>query len=110
MPVPISVLDLLPRPSGSSSAQAFANAVELARNTERWGYRRYWIAEHHNTDAFISSATTIVINMIAAATARTRGGSGGVKLPNHSPLQAAAETLTLGSLRPGRIDRGLGRA
>src|SRR5690625_3587941 len=110
MPIPISVLDLLPRPSGTSSRQAFANAVELARHAEKHGYHRYWVAEHHNTDAFISSATTIVIGLIAASTEKLRVGSGGVMLPNHSPLKVAEDFLTLESLYPGRIDLVLGRA
>lgn len=110
MSIPVSVLDLIPRPSGTSSSQAFRNALDLARHAEKWGYHRYWIAEHHNTDAFISSATPLVINMIAAGTERIRVGSGGVMLPNHSPLKVAEEFLTLESLHPGRIDLGLGRA
>ncbi len=108
--IPLSVLDLVPNPSGGHSSEAFANTRDLARRAEQLGYVRYWIAEHHNTDSFISAATVLLIGMVAAATERIRVGSGGVMLPNHSPLAVAENFLTLESLNPGRIDLGLGRA
>lgn len=110
MTIPLSVLDLVPRPEGTASRQAFHNSTELARNAEAWGYSRYWIAEHHNTDAFISAATALIIGHVAAGTSTIRVGSGGIMLPNHSPLAVAENFLTLESLYPGRIDLGLGRA
>ena len=110
MQIPLSVLDLIPRVQGSSSRQAFANSVELVKEAERLGYRRYWIAEHHNTDAFISAATVLMIGHLAQQTSSIRLGSGGIMLPNHSPLAVAEQFLTLEALYPGRIDLGLGRA
>lgn len=110
MIIPLSVLDLVPRPHGISSREAFANSVSLAQEAERLGYRRYWIAEHHNTDGFISAATVLLIGHLAAQTSSIRVGSGGIMLPNHSPLAIAEQFLTLESLYPGRIDLGLGRA
>src|SRR5690625_1902208 len=110
MKIPLSVLDLVPNPTGMHSSEAFANARELARRSEELGYTRYWIAEHHNTDSFISAATVLLIGMIARETETIRVGSGGIMLPNHSPLAVAEQFLTLESLFPGRIDLGLGRA
>ncbi len=110
MTVPLSVLDLVPLPPGGTAQQAFANSVELARLAEKLGFRRYWVAEHHNTPAFASMATTTLIAVLAGATSTIRVGSGGVMLPNHSPLKVAEEFLTLEALHPGRIDLGLGRA
>ncbi len=110
MAVPLSVLDLIPVPPNGIAADAFANSVQLAQLAEELGYRRYWIAEHHNTRAFAAMATTVLIGMIARETTRIRVGSGGIMLPNHSPLKVAEDFLTLEALFPGRIDLGLGRA
>lgn len=110
MTLPLSVLDLVPVPPGGSAAHAFRNSVELAQLAERLGYHRYWVAEHHNTQAFASMATPLLISVLARETSRIRVGSGGVMLPNHSPLRVAEEFLTLEALYPGRIDLGLGRA
>lgn len=110
MTLPLSVLDLVPVPNGTSAPQALRNSIDLARNAEALGYRRHWIAEHHNTAGFASSATEIVIGAIARETERIRVGSGGIMLPNHSPLRIAENFLTLEALYPGRIDLGLGRA
>src|SRR5438045_9254240 len=108
--VPVSVLDLAPIVLGGSAATAFRNTLDLAQHAERWGYRRYWLAEHHNMPGVASAATSIVIAHVAAGTATIRVGSGGVMLPNHSPLVIAEQFGTLESLFPGRIDLGLGRA
>jgi luciferase family oxidoreductase group 1 len=105
-----SILDLCPIPEGGTAADAFAHAADLARHAEQWGYRRYWIAEHHNMPGIASAATSIVIAHVAAATKTIRVGSGGIMLPNHSPLVIAEQFGTLASLYPGRIDLGLGRA
>lgn len=108
--IPFSVLDLVPVTEGSDARQAFANMVELARLTERLGYRRYWLAEHHNMPGIASAATTVLIGHVAGATSTIRVGAGGIMLPNHAPLQVAEQFGTLGTLYPGRIDLGLGRA
>jgi luciferase family oxidoreductase group 1 len=108
--IPFSVLDLAPVIAGSDAAQAFRNAVDLAQHAERWGYRRYWLAEHHNMPGIASAATAVVIGHVAGTTTRIRVGAGGVMLPNHSPLVIAEQFGTLESLYPGRIDLGLGRA
>jgi luciferase family oxidoreductase group 1 len=108
--IPLSVLDLVPVPTGSSAAEAFQHSVELAQLTERLGYERYWIAEHHNTGAFASSATALLIGLIASQTSTMRIGSGGIMLPNHAALHVTENFLTLEALYPGRIDLGLGRA
>ena len=110
MNVPMSVLDLVPVPPNGTGANAIANSVELARLSEDLGYTRYWIAEHHNTPAFAAMATSVLIGTIARETSRIRVGSGGIMLPNHSPLKIAEDFLTLEALYPGRIDLGLGRA
>ncbi|SEG55213.1 luciferase family oxidoreductase, group 1 [Thermomonospora echinospora] len=110
MSIPFSVLDLAPVVSGSTSAQALRNTLDLARHTERLGYTRYWLAEHHNMPGIASSATSVLIGQVAAATSRIRVGSGGVMLPNHAPLVVAEQFGTLEALYPGRIDLGLGRA
>ncbi len=110
MTVPLSVLDLVPVPQGATAARAFANSVELARLAEELGYRRVWVAEHHNTSAFASMATGVLINVLARETMSIRVGAGGIMLPNHSPLKVAEDFLTLAALHPGRIDLGLGRA
>jgi luciferase family oxidoreductase group 1 len=107
---PLSVLDLSPIVEGGDAAQALANTLDLARHAEAWGYRRYWVAEHHNMSGVASSATAVLVGRIAAATATMRVGSGGVMLPNHAPLVIAEQFGTLATLFPGRIDLGLGRA
>ena len=91
-------------------AQAFRNSLDLAQHAERWGYQRYWLAEHHNMTGIASAATSVVIGHIANGTSTIRVGSGGVMLPNHSPLVIAEQFGTLAALHPGRIDLGLGRA
>ena len=108
--VPFSVLDLSPIVEGGSAAQAFRNSLDLAQHAERWGYRRYWLAEHHNMPGIASAATAVVIGHIAGGTTTIRVGAGGIMLPNHSPLVIAEQFGTLESLYPGRIDLGLGRA
>lgn len=108
--IPISVLDLAPVTEGSTPTRAFANALELARHAERLGFRRYWLAEHHNMPGIASAATAVLMAHIAAGTSRIRVGAGGVMLPNHAPLQVAEQFGTLACLHPGRIDLGLGRA
>jgi luciferase family oxidoreductase group 1 len=108
--VPLSVLDLVPVRAGATSHDAMAEAVELARHTERLGYTRYWFAEHHGMASIASSSPEILIEHIASATTRIRVGSGGIMLPNHVPLRVAEAFHTLAALHPGRIDLGLGRA
>ena len=108
--VALSVLDLAPIVAGASAADAFRNTLDLARHAERWGFRRYWLAEHHNMPGVASAATAVVIGHVAAGTSTIRVGAGGVMLPNHSPLVIAEQFGTLESLFPGRIDLGLGRA
>jgi luciferase family oxidoreductase group 1 len=108
--VPFSVLDLAPVPEGGSAAEALARTVELARHAERLGYRRYWLAEHHNMPGVASAATAVVIGHVAAGTSTIRVGAGGIMLPNHAPLVVAEQFGTLDALFPGRIDLGLGRA
>ena len=108
--LPLSVLDLAPVTEGSTPALALQNARDLAQHAERLGYRRYWVAEHHNMAGIASAATAVVIGFIAANTARIRVGAGGIMLPNHSPLVIAEQFGTLESLYPNRIDLGLGRA
>ncbi|WP_067477529.1 LLM class flavin-dependent oxidoreductase [Actinomadura hibisca] len=110
MSVPFSVLDLAPVTSGSTSAQALRNTLDLARRTEALGYHRYWLAEHHTMPGIASSATSVLIGQVAAATERMRIGSGGIMLPNHAPMVVAEQFGTLEALYPGRIDLGLGRA
>jgi luciferase family oxidoreductase group 1 len=107
---PLSILDLAPVTEGSTPARTFANSLDLARHAERLGYRRYWLAEHHNMPGIASAATAVLIGHVAAGTSSIRVGSGGVMLPNHAPLQVAEQFGTLGTLFPGRIDLGLGRA
>lgn len=110
MLIPLSVLDLVPVPAGADAGRAFHNSIELAQLAESLGYRRYWVAEHHNTQAFASMSTATLIAVLAGATTSIRVGSGGVMLPNHSPLRVAEDFLTLEALYPDRIDLGLGRA
>lgn len=106
----LSVLDLIPVVAGGSPAQAFRNAVDLAQHAERWGYHRYWAAEHHNMTGVASAATAVAIGHVAGHTSTIRVGAGGIMLPNHAPLVIAEQFGTLGTLYPGRIDLGLGRA
>jgi luciferase family oxidoreductase group 1 len=108
--VPLSVLDLAPVAAGSSPGQALLNTTELAKRTEELGYRRFWVAEHHNMPSIASSAPAVLIAHLAAATSTIRVGSGGVMLPNHAPLVVAEQFGTLEALHPGRIDLGIGRA
>jgi luciferase family oxidoreductase group 1 len=108
--VPLSVLDLAPIVEGGTAAQAFRNSVDLAQHAERWGYRRYWLAEHHNMPGIASAATAVLLAHIGAGTGSIRIGAGGIMLPNHAPLQVAEQFGTLASLFPGRVDLGLGRA
>ncbi len=110
MMIALSVLDLAPIVEGSTAAQALNHSVDLARHCEALGYRRYWVAEHHNMDGVASSATAVIVGHIAAATKTIRVGSGGVMLPNHAPLVIAEQFGTLATLFPDRIDLGLGRA
>lgn len=107
---PLSILDLAPITEGSDAAQAFVRMVELAQAADRLGYRRYWLAEHHNMPGIASAATAVLIGHVAGATSRLRVGAGGIMLPNHAPLQVAEQFGTLAALYPGRIDLGLGRA
>jgi len=109
-PVPLSVLDLAPIVEGGDSAQALHNSLDLARHAERWGYRRFWLAEHHNMPGIASAATSVAIAHVAAGTSRIRVGAGGIMLPNHAPLIIAEQFGTLAALHPGRIDLGVGRA
>jgi luciferase family oxidoreductase group 1 len=111
MPLPpLSVLDLAPIVEGSTPGDALRNSLDLARHVERWGYRRFWLAEHHNAVGIASAATSVVIAHVAAGTETIRVGAGGVMLPNHAPLLIAEQFGTLEALYPGRIDLGLGRA
>ena len=109
-PLPLSILDLAPIVEGSDAASALRQSIALAQHAEGLGYRRYWVAEHHNMAGVASSATAVLIGQIAAATTRIRVGSGGIMLPNHAPLTIAEQFGTLATLFPGRIDLGLGRA
>ena len=108
--IPFSVLDLAPIVQGGDAAQAFRNALDLARHAERWGFARYWLAEHHNMPGIASAATSLAISHVAAGTSSIRVGAGGIMLPNHAPLVIAEQFGTLDALYPGRIDLGLGRA
>ncbi|HUC61600.1 MAG TPA: LLM class flavin-dependent oxidoreductase [Alphaproteobacteria bacterium] len=108
--IPLSVLDLAPIRQGGDAAQSFANSLDLARHAERWGYKRFWLAEHHNMPGIASAATAVVIAHVAGGTSSIRVGAGGIMLPNHAPLMVAEQFGTLASLFPGRIDLGLGRA
>jgi len=108
--IPLSVLDLAPIVQGSNAATALRNSLDLAQHTERWGYRRFWLAEHHGMPGVASAATSIVIAHVAGGTSTIRVGAGGIMLPNHSPLVIAEQFGTLEALFPGRIDLGLGRA
>ena len=106
----LSILDLAPIPEGKTAAEALRNSLDLAQHAEQWGYRRFWLAEHHNMVGIASAATAVVIGHVAAGTKTIRVGAGGIMLPNHSPLVIAEQFGTLETLYPGRIDLGLGRA
>ncbi|GAB4016500.1 LLM class flavin-dependent oxidoreductase [Spirosoma koreense] len=108
--IPFSILDLSPIVAGSTPTQALHNTLDLAQHAEQLGYNRFWLAEHHNMPGVASAATSIVIGYVAGGTKTIRVGSGGIMLPNHSPLVIAEQFGTLESLYPGRIDLGLGRA
>ena len=108
--IPLSVLDLSPVPTGSKPSQALHETIELARSAEAAGYRRFWLAEHHNIPSVASSTPEVMIAAVAAATSSIRVGSGGIMLPNHSPLKVAETFRVLAGLHPGRIDLGIGRA
>ncbi len=108
--IPLSILDLVMVNIDGSPSQSMQNSLDLARHAEQWGYKRYWLAEHHNIKGIASTATSVLIGFIASGTSTIRVGSGGVMLPNHSPLVIAEQFGTLESLYPGRIDLGLGRA
>jgi luciferase family oxidoreductase group 1 len=110
MSLPVSVLDLVGMRTGEPAGTAIARSVDLAQHVEQWGYRRFWLAEHHSIEGLACSATSILIEHVAAATETIRVGSGGVMLPNHAPLVVAEQFGTLEALHPGRIDLGLGRA
>jgi luciferase family oxidoreductase group 1 len=105
-----SILDLAVVVQGATPADALRNTLDLAQHAERWGYQRYWLAEHHNMVGIASAATAVVIGYVAAGTRTIRVGSGGIMLPNHAPMVIAEQFGTLESLYPGRIDLGLGRA
>src|SRR5688572_32837331 len=105
----LSVLDLSPITVGSDASHSFRNTLELARLAESLGYRRFWLAEHHNMPGIGSAATAVLIGYVAGGTATIRVGAGGIMLPNHAPLQVVEQFGTLESLFPGRIDLGLGR-
>jgi luciferase family oxidoreductase group 1 len=107
---PLSVLDLSPIPEGSDAGQALRHSADLARHAEDLGYRRYWMAEHHNMPGIASAATAVALAHVAAGTRHIRIGAGGIMLPNHAPLVVAEQFGTLAALHPGRIDLGLGRA
>jgi len=107
---PLSVLDLSPIVQGGDASQSLHNSLDLARHVERLGYRRFWLAEHHNMQGVASAATAVVIGHVAAGTSTIRVGAGGIMLPNHAPLMVAEQFGTLAALFPGRIDLGVGRA
>jgi luciferase family oxidoreductase group 1 len=106
----ISILDLAFVPEGATPADALRNTLDLAQHAESWGYRRFWLAEHHNMPGIASAATSVVIGHVAGGTRTIRVGAGGIMLPNHAPMVIAEQFGTLESLYPGRIDLGLGRA
>src|SRR6187431_3195675 len=108
--IPFSILDLVPVILGETPREALRKSLDLAQKAESFGYKRYWVAEHHNMTAIASAATSVVIGFLAGGTSTIRVGSGGIMLPNHPPLVIAEQFGTLESLYPGRIDLGLGRA
>src|SRR4030088_622642 len=107
--IPFSILDLAPIIEGSDAGQALRNSLDLAQLVEALGYRRYWMAEHHNLPGIASAATAVALAHVAAGTASIRVGAGGIMLPNHAPLLIAEQFGTLAALHPGRVDLGLGR-
>jgi len=109
-PIPYSILDISPIPQGFTAGDALRNSLDVAQHAEKWGYTRYWVAEHHNMTGNASSATAVLVGYLAGGTKTIRVGSGGVMLPNHAPLVIAEQFGTLASIYPGRIDLGLGRA
>jgi luciferase family oxidoreductase group 1 len=108
--IPFSILDLSPIAEGSNASASFRNTLDLAQHGERWGFQRYWLAEHHGMPGIASAATAVVMAHVAGGTSTIRVGAGGIMLPNHSPLVIAEQFGTLEALYPGRIDLGLGRA
>ena len=108
--IPFSILDLAFVSEGATPADALRNTLDLAQHAERWGYHRFWLAEHHNMAGIASAATAVVIGYVAGGTQTIRVGAGGIMLPNHAPLMVAEQFGTLESLYPGRIDLGVGRA
>jgi luciferase family oxidoreductase group 1 len=108
--VPFSILDLAPVAEGNDAGRALRNALDLAQHAERWGYQRFWMAEHHSMPGIASAATAVALAFVGAGTSTIRIGAGGIMLPNHAPLTIAEQFGTLESLYPGRIDLGLGRA
>ena len=108
--VPLSILDLSPIVEGGDAGQALRNSLDLARHVERLGYRRFWMAEHHNLPGIASAATAVALAHVAAGTSRIKIGAGGIMLPNHAPLMIAEQFGTLAALHPGRVELGLGRA
>ncbi|WP_260962558.1 LLM class flavin-dependent oxidoreductase [Pseudomonas citri] len=108
--VKFSTLDLVPVRADGNAARSLRNSLDLAQHVEKFGYTRFWVAEHHNMDGIASSATAVLLSYLAGGTSSIRVGSGGVMLPNHAPLVIAEQFGTLESLFPGRIDLGLGRA
>jgi luciferase family oxidoreductase group 1 len=108
--IPLSILDLAPITEGSNAGEALRRSLELAQHAERWGYERFWMAEHHNMPGVASAATSVALGFVAQGTQRIRVGAGGIMLPNHAPLVIAEQFGTLAALYPGRIDLGIGRA
>jgi len=108
--IPFSILDLSPIAEGSKASASFRNTLDLAQHGERWGFQRYWLAEHHGMPGIASAATAVLLGHVAGGTSTIRVGAGGIMLPNHSPLVIAEQFGTLEALYPGRIDLGLGRA
>ena len=109
-PIPYSILDISPIPQGFTAGDALRNSLDVAQHAEKWGYTRYWVAEHHNMTGNASSATAVLLGYLAAGTSSIKLGSGGVMLPNHAPLVIAEQFGTLESIYPGRIELGIGRA
>src|SRR3977135_4047869 len=108
--VPLSILDLSPIVEGGDAGQALRNSLDLARHVEALGFRRFWMAEHHNLPGIASAATAVALAHVAAGTDHIRIGAGGIMLPNHAPLVIAEQFGTLAALHPGRVELGLGRA
>src|SRR5712671_2555883 len=108
--IPFSILDLAPIIEGSDAGEALRNSLDLAKHVEALGYRRYWMAEHHNLPGIASAATAVALAHVGAGTNSIRIGAGGIMLPNHAPLLIAEQFGTLAALHPGRVELGLGRA